>query len=145
MKVFLSGSIRGGRQNLPVYQQMVQIVENQGHDVASLHVADPHVEENEAGMSESEIFERDMHLLDGCDCMIAEVSIASTGVGYEVCSALNLGIPVQCVYREGSTVSAMLLGNTNHLILLDAYREAKDLEALIPSFLDFVSGEDQVE
>jgi hypothetical protein len=39
----------------------------------------------------------------------------------------------------------MLLGNTNHLILLDAYREEKDLEALIRSFLDFVSGEDQVE
>lgn len=134
MRVFLSGSIRGDRQKLYVYRQMVGIIEKSGHEVVSQHVADSRVEEKEVGMAESEIYGRDMYLLDQSDCMVAEVSVASTGVGYEICSALNLGIPVLCVYEEGATVSAMVLGNTNNNIMVDTYSSFYQLEVILNDF-----------
>ncbi|MBP2030599.1 nucleoside 2-deoxyribosyltransferase [Methanohalophilus levihalophilus] len=134
MNVFLSGSIRGGRQKLSTYQQVAEIIENLGHEISTHHVADPLVEEKEVGMAESEIFSRDMYLLDRSDCMVAEVSVASTGVGYEVCSALNMGLPVLCIYEEGSTVSAMILGNTNANLHIGIYSDFQELEKIISSF-----------
>lgn len=134
MKVFLSGSIRGGRTKLSAYQKMTEILEEKGHEITSYHVADPEVEEKEVGMAESEIFSRDMYLLDRSDCMVAEVSVASTGVGYEVCSALHMGLPVLCVYEEGSTVSAMILGNTNANLVVEAYSDFRELEKIISEF-----------
>jgi len=41
---------------------------------------------------------------------MAEVSVHSIGVGYEICHAVGLEKPVLCVYEPGSNVSAMVLG-----------------------------------
>ncbi|NYT19906.1 MAG: deoxyribonucleoside 5'-monophosphate N-glycosidase, partial [Methanosarcinales archaeon] len=92
MKIFLSGSIRGGRQMLTVYQFICGYLRRSGHEVLSWHVAHDGVEATESLMSESQIYERDMGFLNASECMIAEVSLASTGVGYEVCSAIHKGI-----------------------------------------------------
>ncbi len=140
MKIFLSGSIRGGRQKLSTYQQITGLIEMLGHEVTTHHVADSQVEEKEVGMSESEIFSRDMFLLDRSDCMVAEVSIASTGVGYEVCSALNVGLPVLCVYEENSIVSAMVLGNANNNLLVETYSDSGELEKVLSNFLSSCIG-----
>ncbi|MDK2893002.1 nucleoside 2-deoxyribosyltransferase [Methanohalophilus sp.] len=140
MKVFLSGSIRGGRQKLSTYRTMTKIIEELGHEITSYHVADPYVEKKEVTMPESEIFSRDIHLLDRSDCMVAEVSVASTGVGYEVCSALHRELPVLCVYEEGSMVSAMILGNTNAHLRVEAYSDFWELEQIISKFFLSIIG-----
>jgi nucleoside 2-deoxyribosyltransferase len=140
MKIFLSGSVRGGRRKLSVYRHMAELLEKAGHEVVSLHVTDPLVEEKEAGVAESAIYAKDMHLLGLSDCMIAEVSVASTGVGYEICSALALGLPVLCVHEEHANVSAMILGNTNGNILVWAYRDLPELGEILANFLSSLSG-----
>ncbi len=45
--------------------------------------------------------------------MVAEVTVPSTGVGYEVCRTLGLVMPVLCVHISGANVSAVVLGNPN--------------------------------
>ena len=135
MKVFLSGSIRGGRQMLPVYQFICGYLRSHGHEVLSWHVAHDGVEETESLMSESQIYERDMGFLNASECMIAESSLASTGVGYEVCSAINKGIPILCVHKPDSKVSAMILGNTNCNVTVKEYSGNEDLEAILSEFL----------
>lgn len=45
-------------------------------------------------MSEQEIYRRDISLLKENDCLIAEVTVPSIGVGYEICRALEVGLPV---------------------------------------------------
>ena len=54
-KIFLSGSIRGGRQLLETYRFMFDTLEEAGAEVLSWHVADPELEKTEMKMTEEEI------------------------------------------------------------------------------------------
>lgn len=134
-KIFLSGSIRGGRQLLETYRFMYDILEEAGAEVLSWHVADPELEKIEMRMTEEEIYARDMNLLVKSDALIAEVTVPSTGVGYEICRALIQGIPVLCLYSQNTAVSAMLLGNPDRLLEAKAYMDKAALKNLITDFI----------
>ncbi|MCL7410909.1 MAG: deoxyribonucleoside 5'-monophosphate N-glycosidase [Methanosarcinaceae archaeon] len=135
MKVFLSGSIRGGRQMLPTYQHICKFLRSTGADVLSWHVADPELEGKEAKMSEKEIYDLDIELLKMSDCLVAEVTVPSIGVGCEIYSGLDIGLPVLCIHKQGADVSAMLLGNSDKNISVEKYTDYEQLENII---LDFV-------
>ena len=135
MRIFLSASIRGGRDMLHVYTEILELLQCYGHDVLSWHVADPELEDKESLMTEQEIYERDMGLLVRSECMIAEVSTPSIGVGYEICRALQLGLPILCLHSPHSRVSAMILGNKNNRIICRQYANYQELEKNIMHFL----------
>jgi nucleoside 2-deoxyribosyltransferase len=111
MRIFFAGSIRGGRNLLPVYKQIIQMLKKLGHTIVSEHVASAKLEEAEAKLTEEGIFRSDVSFIDECDCLVAEVTMPSTGVGYEICYAVSKGKRVLCLYKEGTNVSAMVLGN----------------------------------
>ena len=108
MRIYFAGAIRAGRDDAPIYLQLVDELAKYG-EVLTEHVATIGEEE----MSDGEIFARDLEWLSSCDVVVAEVTIPSLGVGYEVGIAQSLGIPVICLYRpgEGRKLSAMLAGN----------------------------------
>ena len=135
MKVFLSGSIRGGRQMLPTYRHICRFLKSNGVDVLSWHVADTALGEKEAKMSEQQIYDRDIGLLKISDCIIAEVTIPSIGVGYEICSGLGMGLPVLCVHKKEANVSAMLLGNSDGNVIVEEYANYEHLENIISGFI----------
>ncbi|MDD3246927.1 MAG: nucleoside 2-deoxyribosyltransferase [Methanosarcina sp.] len=134
-KIFLSGSIRGGRQLLETYRFMYDALEEAGTEVLSWHVADPDLEENESKMTEQEIYDRDMGLLAKSDALIAEVTVPSTGVGYEICRALDRKIPVLCLHRTGAAVSAMVLGNPDPSLEVRTYSNEAALNEIIVKFV----------
>jgi nucleoside 2-deoxyribosyltransferase len=134
-KIFLSGSIRGGRQLLDTYRLMYDTLEEAGAEVLSWHVADPELEKVEIGMTEEEIYSRDMGLLAKSDALVAEVTVPSTGVGYEICRALVRGIPVLCLHIPDAAVSAMVLGNPDPLIEVQAYPDEASLKQIITEFI----------
>lgn len=133
MNVFLSASIRGGRDMLSTYMEMCKHIQQSGHDVLSWHVADPELEKTESLLTEQEIYIRDMKFLEKCHCMIAEVSTPSIGVGYEICSALHREIPVLCLHTPDSNVSAMILGDKR--IISKEYDSVDAMKEEINSFL----------
>jgi hypothetical protein len=135
-KIFLSGSIRGGRQLLKTYRLMYDILEEGGAEVLSWHVADPELEKVESRMTEEEIYARDMSLLVKSEALIAEVTVPSTGVGYEICRALVQGIPVLCLHMPDATVSAMVLGNPDPLIKVQVYPNEDVLRKNIIEFIN---------
>jgi len=135
MKIFLSASIRGGRDMLHVYIKIVELLRHHGHEVLSWHVADSELEDKESLMTEQEIYEHDMELLVRSDCVIAEVSTPSIGVGYEICRALQLNLPVLCLYAPHSRVSAMILGNKDEKLIARQYHESMELEKNILGFI----------
>lgn len=135
-KIFLSGSIRGGRQLLETYMVMCNFVEEAGAELICRHIADPELESLEKEMTEEEIYSRDMNLLKESGAVIAEVTVPSTGVGYEICRALTLGIPVLCVHKPEALVSAMLLGNPNPLLQIKAYSKKEMLKQIISEFIE---------
>ncbi|MDG6243930.1 MAG: nucleoside 2-deoxyribosyltransferase [Methanolobus sp.] len=134
MRIFLSASIRGGRQMLSTYMEMCSYLQDRGHEVLSWHVADPELEKTESLLTEQEIYTRDMDFLGKSDCVIAEVSTPSIGVGYEVCSALNIGLPVLCLHTLQANVSAMILGNSR--IISKEYQNYAAMRKAIDTFLE---------
>lgn len=135
-KIFLSGSIRGGRQLLPVYRLIYETLENAGAEVVSWHVVDPELEKVESAMTEEEIYARDIGLLSRSEAMIAEVTVPSIGVGYEICRALVRKIPVLCLHRPDAAVSAMLLGNPDPGMRVREYSDDEELKVILMEFLD---------
>jgi hypothetical protein len=134
-KIFVSGSIRGGRQLLDTYQFMCETLRETGVEVLSWHVADPELEETESKMTEQEIYDRDMGLLAESDALIAEVTLPSTGVGYEICRALDQKIPVLCLHRPDAVVSAMVLGNPYPFMKIRTYSNEDSLKEIIIEFI----------
>lgn len=117
MKIYFAGSIRAGRQDSDVYRQLINRLQEFGH-VLTEHVGKdlPSTGEN---LPSADIYERDKGWIDEADVMVAEATQPSTGVGYEIGYAEARGIPVYCLYRQGSErrMSAMIEGNPHCTIL----------------------------
>lgn len=136
MKIYFGGSIAGGRKYLETYQKIVAYLKLNGHQVLTEHVAQPDVLESEKKFTPEQIYTRDILWLHQCDCLIAEVSNPSLGVGYEICYALQINLPVLCLYRKGIHLTRMLTGNTSKGLLVKKYETDSEWEKVIESFMD---------
>ena len=135
MKIYFSCSITGGRDDEPVYRQLVDHLHAAGHDVLTAHLASPEVLLDELHLAPEVVYERDCAWVRACDAMVAEVSTPSHGVGYEIAYALELGKPVLCCHRQGARVSKMLTGNGRAGLNCVAYRESAEALAQVDAFL----------
>jgi nucleoside 2-deoxyribosyltransferase len=82
-----------------------------GHEIPTSHLADSTVVDLEGRASPREVYDRDVNWIAAADVLIAEVSVPSHGVGYEIGHALGLGKPVLCLAQHGRKVSKMISGN----------------------------------
>ncbi|MDZ7344416.1 MAG: nucleoside 2-deoxyribosyltransferase [candidate division KSB1 bacterium] len=134
IQIYFSGSISAGRQRQPLYAEMVRFLESLGVEVLSAHVAQPEVLDNEAALSAEMIFLRDMALIRNCHGMIAEVSMPSLGVGYEIATALSLERPVLCLCEQGIFLTRMLTGNPHPQLQIRFYRDTAEWQSTIEKF-----------
>lgn len=114
MKIYFAGSIRGGRDDQELYLELIRILNNFG-TVLTEHVGDKTLSNmGESIVSDAYIYERDMQWARESDVVVAEVSIPSLGVGYEIGQAQSMNKPVLCLRRniEGKRLSAMISGNS---------------------------------
>jgi 2'-deoxynucleoside 5'-phosphate N-hydrolase len=135
MKIYFAGSIRGGRTDVRKYQAMIEYLSSFG-EVLTLHVGDASLSENgEDGPDDRYIFDRDMAWLAACDILVAEVSMPSLGVGYELGCAVALKKPVLCLYKTeiDQPLSAMIAGNPG--IQTAAYSSIDEAEKILACFL----------
>ena len=139
MDVYLSAAIRGGRELQQNYQEISDYLDENGHIVLTHHVASLNVIEIENSMSDREIYTQDITWLQECDVVIAEVSIPSLGVGYEVAYALLLEKPVLGIFEENRVISAMISGNTSSNLSLRSYKSISELLFQIRVFLQSLS------
>ncbi|MCP5106965.1 MAG: deoxyribonucleoside 5'-monophosphate N-glycosidase [bacterium] len=134
MKIYFSGSISGGRKHLGTYQQIVAHLKSEGHQVLTEHVAHPDVLDKEKEHTAEQIYTRDIQWIAECDCIIAEVSNPSLGVGYEVCHALEMYKPVLCIHKKGVFMSRMITGNNSEVLLVKEYENEDDWRKIIYLF-----------
>jgi nucleoside 2-deoxyribosyltransferase len=134
MNIYFCGSIAGGRKYLAAYQKIVSYLKSRGHRILTEHVVQPNVLELEEKLTPEQIYTRDIDWLKECDCVIAEVSNPSLGVGYEICYALRLNKPVLCLYRQGIFLTRMLTGNTSAGIVVEEYHNDADGQKHIDRF-----------
>ena len=128
MKFYFAGSIRGGRDKVETYIKINELLEKYG-TVLDKHVASKNVFNMEKSNTEEEIYLRDIKWIDECDLLIAEVSVPSIGVGYEIAYAEKLNKTIICLCDESIKASAMISGNKN--IELIMYKNEKELLKLL--------------
>lgn len=137
-KLYFAGSIRGGREDAALYMRIIQGLAEAGNEVLTEHVGKASLDMmGEGDLTEQQIFERDMAWLRSSDAVVAECTVPSLGVGYELGLAESLGIPVLVLFRPstGRSLSAMLRGNTNFSV--HEYADVDDeLLAAIAKFLE---------
>lgn len=74
-------------------------------------------------LTKEEIFNREKNLIDQSDCIVAEVSRPSLGVGSEINYALHLRKPVLALVLEGyeDTISPIIAGNPSDNLYIVHY------------------------
>ena len=135
MKIYFAGAIRGGRQDAAIYEELVEYLKSFGR-VLTEHVGNVDLlRTEETGLSNQEIYARDMQWLDTADVVIAEVSTPSLGVGYEIGSARARKLNILCLCRQEQEqhLSAMIAGDIG--LRVRAYRSLAEAKEYITDFL----------
>ncbi|MBB6462142.1 nucleoside 2-deoxyribosyltransferase [Flammeovirga kamogawensis] len=124
MKIYFSGAIRGGREDAELYAKIIQHLQQYG-DVLTEHIGQMDLQEKV--ITDIEIHNQDLNWLIESDIIIAEVTVPSLGVGYELGRGVEMNKPTFCFHRSEKT-SAMVSGCSeiktfkyNSLIDLKAY------------------------
>ena len=135
MNIYFAGAIRGGRNDKELYFELITYLKQFG-TVLSEHIfLDTQLEQEKKGeVTSQDIYERDMAWVRQADVIIAEVTIPSLGVGYELASAEHLGKPTLCLFRtgEGRRLSAMI-GGAEHFTVVE-YEEVEGAKKAIEEF-----------
>lgn len=141
MKIYFAGSIRAGRDDAAIYEAMITWLRSFG-DVLTEHVGNPALSEKgddhlkEArGTGDQYIHDRDMAWLESCNLVVAEITMPSLGVGYELGWATALKKPVLCLHRiqSGRTLSAMIAGSPG--IQTAAYSSMIEAKTIMEEFI----------
>ena len=139
MKVYFAGSIKGGREKQQDYYDLIKFIGNYAI-VLTEHVGNVDTNiKNEIKYSPKEdehVYIRDTKWIDECDLVIADVSIPSLGVGYELGYAEAHNKKIICLYDNNSEkdLSYMLSGNKYNEIF--KYEKLSDVYDYLKEILD---------
>lgn len=127
MKIYFAGSIRGGREDAPLYAEIIGLLRPYG-EVLTEHVGNPNLSVHGEGKAAEMIFQRDVDWIRESDVIVAEVTTVSLGVGYEIGFAEQIGKRIICLYRPQAErrLSAMILGNKKLTVV--EYESIEDVE-----------------
>jgi nucleoside 2-deoxyribosyltransferase len=115
---------------------MVHALTEDLHVVSTAHLAETGIRLLEADIEPQQVYARDVAWLRDCDVVIAEVSVPSHGVGYEIGFSLGLGKPVLALYQAGRQVSKMISGNPDASLSVKSYTTAEEAITEIRNFLN---------
>ncbi len=135
MNIYFACSITGGRAYESVYQEIMRYLLADGHEVPTAHLAESNVMAVEKVIDPHGVYDRDVTWIRACDALIAEVSVPSHGVGYEIGFALEQGKPVLCLAQEGVAVSKMITGNPHPALQMKFYKDVSGGITIIHDFL----------
>jgi nucleoside 2-deoxyribosyltransferase len=135
MNIYFACSITGGREFESVYQVITKALVEDNHEVPTAHLAETGITAMEGAIAPLEVYSRDTNWVRESDVLIAEVSVPSHGVGYEIAFALGLGKPVLALYQEGRKLSKMISGNPDPNLSVHTYKSPEEAVILIRKFL----------
>lgn len=135
MNIYFSCSITGGRDDQAIYYEIVRLLQEEGHEIPTAHLASSDLDKLERNLEPEDVFKRDISWVRACDAIIAEVSTPSHGVGYEIAEAVNKGKPALCLYRSGVKISKIISGNTEKNVVVRSYSDLKQMRGLMIEFL----------
>jgi 2'-deoxynucleoside 5'-phosphate N-hydrolase len=135
MKIYFACSITGGREFEATYQIIVDELVREGHQVLTAHLAEASAGEREAALGPREVYLRDIDWIIESDVLIAEVSVPSHGVGYEIGFALGKSKLVLALHQWDRKVSKMIGGNPDTLLQVKTYQDSAEALQMVSEFL----------
>ena len=135
MKIYFAGAIRGGRDDWTRYRDIVKLLREFG-EIFTEHIAEQELSVLGEDLADREIHERDLAWLKASDCLVAEVTTPSLGVGYEIGKATGWGKPVLCLFRPNNrrALSAMIAGSDG--VIVREYKSLSELTTIFTGFFD---------
>ena len=135
MKIYISASIYGGRQKIEIYKKIIEKLEEFA-EVLNRNVIEEDVIEKEAFQDDNDIFEDLENKMRDADLILAEVTVPSLGVGYEIGFADMIGKKVLAIYdlNDVEKVSTMIRGNKR--IKLIGYHKIEEIMDNIEMIID---------
>ena len=139
MNIYFAGSITGGREKQKDYFELIEYCKQYGN-VLTEHIGtndtkmkdQPKLSDNE----DENVYLKDTNWLNQSDIVIADITIPSTGVGYEIGYAEKLNIPILCLYDNNGTkkLTSMIAGNKN--IITKTYKNIEEAKEIIKEFIE---------
>ncbi|MFA6392941.1 MAG: nucleoside 2-deoxyribosyltransferase [Candidatus Paceibacterota bacterium] len=132
MKIYFGGAIRGGREDVHIYELIIKELGNFG-EVLTEHIGDKNLSIIGEDKLPQYIYERDTNFIKEADIFIADVTTPSLGVGYEIAYAEKLNKKVFCLYNNtgNKLVSFMIMGNQNCKVF--PYKNKEEISEIIKS------------
>ena len=133
MKIYFAGAIRGGRADVALYLELVELLRTYG-TVLTEHIADEQLTSLGEAMNDRAIHDRDREWLKEADCLVAEVTTPSLGVGFEIAKGTEWGKRVLCLFRPsaGRLLSALIAGSDR--IMVREYQNASQVKNIFDEF-----------
>lgn len=110
MRVYLACAMTNPERDTRVVEEVLRALGEAGHEVLTPHVVGGVEQAADGLLSDEDLAQRDLAWLAQADCLVAEVSTPSHGVGIEVMAALNAGKPVLAIAHQQARVSRLLSG-----------------------------------
>ena len=134
MKIYFCGSIRGGRQLATTYEKLIALLSEYGKVLTEHLGSDEIINSKDRILTDKEIHDRDLQWVKESNVVVADVTVPSLGVGYEIGRAIEMGKPLLCLFNTSSdyTLSAMIAGSEN--VLNHPYENPEDLENILDQF-----------
>jgi len=134
MNIYFCGSIRGGRDLASTYKKMIDMLESYGKVLTEHLGSDEEIESNDRVLTDKEIHDRDLQWIVESDLLVADVTVPSLGVGYEIGRAIEMGKPILCLFKQDSeyTISAMIAGSDS--VEMKYYKRVEEVKELFEAF-----------
>ncbi len=142
IKVYFTTSTSYNGQYKENYKKIIKEIKNNGVILTSgQQIINEKLLNKDKKLSKEEIFKRQKKLIEESDCLIAEVTNPSHGVGGEIVYALIKDKPVLGLVLETSQdlISPMIAGNPSDNFFLERY-SLENIKYKIRNFIDYVDG-----
>ncbi|MEG0977414.1 MAG: nucleoside 2-deoxyribosyltransferase [Bacilli bacterium] len=129
MNIYFCGSMTQSQEKMLDYKELINYLSMYGN------VLNKFVGEKKGNLDNNCIYERDINNLNLADVLIADVSIPSLGVGFELGVAESKKIKTLVIYDELRNLpSGLILGNPNFLVM--SYKNLDEAKENIKKFLE---------
>ena len=141
MTIYVACTVRGNRGALEAARRLSDRLQSHGHTVLTAHLLGDDADAEEGKLTEQQVYERDIRLLDSADLLVAEASGSSYGVGFEVGYVLGRSggtrQRVLVVFDEARrpVVSRLITGVSHPACTVRGYHDAADLLAVVEDYL----------
>lgn len=141
MTIYLAFTVRGNRGALVAARDLCAMLQQNGHHVLTTHLLQDDPDGAEQGLTDRDVYERDIRWLESADLLIAEASGSSYGVGFEVGYVLGrsaeTGQRVLLVYDEArrSAISRFIAGANHPACTVRGYSAPPELVAHVRDYL----------